>query len=65
MFIFVVHSKYHVMAKNTDKGNTPKKEQPAQTPKQIPTVKQPIGQIREDTNRRETRQVDTHKNTDK
>lgn len=53
------------MAKNTDKGNTPKKEQPAQTPKQIPTVKQPIGQIHEDTNRRETRQVDTHKNTDK
>lgn len=65
MFTFVLHSKYEVMAKNTDKSDTPKKEQPTPTPRPIPSVKQPIGQIREDTNRRETREGDTRINIDR
>lgn len=55
------------MAKNTNKSNTPKKEQPAQTPPPLPPVTQPITQLRENVNKNEvkTRPVDSQKNTDK
>jgi hypothetical protein len=53
------------MAKNTDKSNITKKEQPAQSPPALPPVTQPITQLRENVNKGETRQVDTPNNTDK
>ncbi len=55
------------MAKNTDKGNTTKKEPPTPNPPPLPSVTQPNTQLRENVNaeRVETRQVDSHKNTDK
>lgn len=62
------------MAKNTDKSNTTKKEQPTQTeqnpvkPSSPPVTvpfKEPSGELRENVKRGESRQVDTHKNTDK
>lgn len=55
------------MAKNTNKSNTPKKEQPAQTPPPLPPVTQPITQLRENVNKdvAKTRPVDSQKNTDK